>query len=202
MLATELSSPDLDEYTQIIIEETDRLAGLVDRLLGPNTLPKFSPSNIHEVLEKVRRLIEVEADHAILVTRDYDPSIPEFEMDSDMMMQAVLNIARNAMQSMSNTEGPTLTFITRTERQFTINSERHRLVLRIDIIDNGPGIPDELKENLFYPMISGRPDGTGLGLSVAHSIIHRHKGIIEVDSIPGWTQFTMILPLEASHGND
>ena len=202
LLATELSSPDLDEYTQIIIEETDRLAGLVDRLLGPNTLPKFSPSNIHEVLEKVRRLIEVEADHAILVTRDYDPSIPEFEMDSDMMMQAVLNIARNAMQSMSNTEGPTLTFITRTERQFTINSERHRLVLRIDIIDNGPGIPDELKENLFYPMISGRPDGTGLGLSVAHSIIHRHKGIIEVDSIPGWTQFTMILPLEASHGND
>ncbi len=202
LLRTELDSPDLDEYTQIIIEETDRLAGLVDRLLGPKAPPKFAQANIHEVLEKVRRLVEVETDNQFKIVLDYDPSIPEVKMDQEMMLQAVLNIARNAVQSMCDTPEPCLKFVTRTERQFTIASVRHRLVLRIDIIDNGPGIPETLRENLFFPMISGRPDGTGLGLSVAHSIIHRHKGIIEFDSVPGRTCFTMIIPLETESGNE
>ena len=117
-------------------------------------------------------------------------------MDAEMMQQAILNIVRNAMQGLIDTPDPQITMVTRTERQFTISSVRHRNVLRIDIIDNGPGIPESLKEHLFYPMISGRPNGTGLGLSVAHAIVHQHQGIIEFDSRPGETIFTIIIPLE------
>lgn len=198
LLQRELNE-ELNEYTGIIIEETDRLAGLVDRLLGPNSLPEMSNTNVHEILEKSRRLIELEQP-AIHFVRDYDPSIPEIYIDPELMTQAVLNIVRNAMQSLENTSNPVITLATRTERQFTIGAIRHRNVLNIDIVDNGPGIPDSLKENLFYPMISGRPNGSGLGLSVAHAIVHQHRGIIEVDSEPGRTKFTIILPLEDSNG--
>jgi len=198
LLQSELHTEELKEYTSIIIEETDRLKALVDKLLGPNVPSKMQLTNIHEILEKVRRLIELEGGPELSFLRDYDPSIPEIYMDPDLMLQAVLNITRNAMQSLKATSHPRITLITRTDRQFTIASVRHKNVLRIEIIDNGPGIPIELRENLFFPMITGRPDGSGLGLSVAQSIIHRHQGIVEASSELGFTRFTLILPLEVS----
>ena len=196
LLARELADPEQQEYTNIIIEETDRLTSLVDRLLGPKSVPAPANTNIHEVLERVRKLIELEAGDRITIERDYDPSIPEIFIDAELILQALLNIARNAMQSLESTEDPHIRIVTRTERQFTIGTTRHRSVLTIDIIDNGPGIAESVKDHLFYPMISGRPDGTGLGLSFAQSIVHQHAGIIEVTSQPGKTDFTVILPLE------
>lgn len=196
LLQAELQDAGLEEYTRIIIQETDRLTTLVDRLLGPRNVPDFRMANIHKVLETVRKLIELEAEPPLKINRDYDPSIPEINLDGEMMLQAILNIMRNAMQSLESTPDAEIKIVTRTERQFTIGSTRHRNVLRIDIIDNGPGIPESLKDHLFYPMISGRPNGTGLGLSVAYSIIHQHRGIIEFDSEPGCTRFTIIIPLE------
>ena len=196
LLQSELPDPELHEYTNIIIEESDRLTSLVDRLLGPRTLPSFKAANIHEILERLRKLTEFEASSNLEIIRDYDPSIPEVCIDAEMMQQAILNIIRNAMQGLNHTPEPQIRIVTRTERQFTIASVRHRNVLRIDITDNGPGIPESLKEHLFYPMISGRPSGTGLGLSVAHSIVHQHQGIIEFESRPGETTFTIIFPLE------
>lgn len=197
LLEKELNSADLKPYTDIIIDETDRLTSLVNRLLGPISLPQPAAVNIHEILERVRKLIELEANPPIEVIRDYDPSIPDLYIDEELMVQVFLNIARNAMQSLSQVDLPKLQFTSRIERQFTIGHHKHRLVIKVDIIDNGPGIPDALKEHLFYPMISGRPDGTGLGLSVAQAIIHQHNGLIEVDSHPGETKFSVITPLEA-----
>lgn len=186
----------LDEYTSIIIEETDRLTALVDRMLGPNVVPDKRLINIHEVLERTTRLIELEADAALTVIRDYDPSIPELTIDFDLMQQALLNIARNAMQCLEQTPHPTITVSTRIERQFTINGKRHKVVLRIEIKDNGPGIPEEISEHLFYPMISRRPGGTGLGLTFAQSIVSQHEGMIEFSSEPGETLFSIYIPLE------
>lgn len=195
LLARELGNPAQQEYTDIIISETDRLTTLVDRLLGPKSLPTLSSTNIHEVLERVRKLTELEAGGRITVTRDYDPSIPEIDIDAELILQALLNVARNAMQCLADTPAAEIHLVSRTERQFTIGTTRHRRVLKIDIIDNGPGIPDAIKDHLFYPMISGRPGGTGLGLSFAQTIVHQHAGLIEVSSQPGWTDFTVILPL-------
>jgi two-component system nitrogen regulation sensor histidine kinase GlnL len=197
LLERELPSEDLRAYTEIIVDETDRLTALVDRLLGPKSIPKPSLTNIHEVLERVRTLIELEVDNSLEVRTDYDPSIPEVSIDAELMVQVVLNIARNAMQSLQDCECPCLAFITRVQRQFTIGTTQHKLVAKIDIADNGPGIPDELKEHLFYPMITGRSDGTGLGLSVAQSIVHQHQGLIEFESRPGNTIFSIYLPLES-----
>lgn len=201
LLARMLSdNADLHEYTDIIIQEADRLRNLVDKMLGPNKLPEREPTNIHEVLERVYSLIAVEADGRVNLRRDYDPSIPEFMADREQLIQVVLNIVRNAMQALleqtSHNNEPRITLRTRAIRQFTIGHQRHRLVLRLDIIDNGPGIPEEIRESLFYPMISGRADGTGLGLSIAQSIVNQHRGIIECESVPGQTQFTIYLPLE------
>lgn len=196
LLHEELDSNELKEYTAIIIEETDRLKTLVDRLLGPNKPSEFIPGNIHEILERARKLIELETSTTLTINRDYDPSIPETLMDPDLIFQAILNIIRNAMQSLEKTTNATIKLVTRTERQFTIASVRHRNVLKVDIIDNGPGIPEALRDNLFMPMITGRPDGTGLGLSVAHAIVHRHKGVLEFSSDRGRTQFSLIIPLE------
>ncbi|GGY38244.1 PAS domain-containing sensor histidine kinase [Bacterioplanes sanyensis] len=198
LLERELPSEGLREYTQIIIEEADRLRDLVDRLLGPRQIPKQEEVNIHEVLERVCQLIGVESHNRILFQRDYDPSIPELLADKDQMIQALLNICRNAMQAMleSHIFQPTLSLRTRTVRQFTIGHKRHRLVVQIDIQDNGPGIPADIQEDLFYPMVSGRADGTGLGLSIAQSIINQCNGIIEFDSEPGSTIFSIYLPLE------
>ena len=201
LLARMLDNPELKEFTDIIIDEVDRLKNLVDKMLGPNKLPERESTNIHEVLERVYNLITVEADGDIILRRDYDPSIPEMAADKEQMIQVVLNIVRNAMQAMlgnPDQEQPaTIVLRTRSVRQFTIGHHRHRLVLHICIIDNGPGIPEEIRESLFYPMISGRADGTGLSLSIAQSIVNQHQGIIECESEPGKTQFSIFLPLES-----
>ncbi|KGK85326.1 MAG: nitrogen regulation protein NR(II) [Pseudomonas sp.] len=199
LLARELPDEHLQDYTEVIIEEADRLRNLVDRMLGSNRLPRLEMTNIHEVLEHVASLIEAECQGSLVLVRDYDPSIPEILMDREQMIQAVLNIMRNAMQALA---GQTelglgrLTLRSRTVRQFTIGHIRHRLVARIEIIDNGPGIPAELQNTLFYPMVSGRPDGTGLGLAITQNIISQHQGLIECESHPGHTAFSIFLPLE------
>ena len=197
LLSRALPDASLDEYTNIIIEEADRLRDLVDRLLGSHQLPKQEATNIHEVIERVCQLIEVDQLGDIKIIRDYDPSIPEFISDKSQLIQAILNLCRNAVQAMieADIEQPTLTLRTRTKSQFTIGHLRHRLVAHISITDNGPGIPDNLKENLFYPMVSGRAEGTGLGLSIAQSLINQHDGIIEYESETGRTQFSIFLPL-------
>lgn len=196
LLERQLPVPALKEYTRIIIEEADRLQNLVNRMLGPNTLPHKRTTSIHQVLEHVRNLVQAEAPPGINIRRDYDPSIPPMCADPDQLIQAVLNIVRNAVQILGG-EGE-IVLRTRTQRQVTIGQKRHRLVARIDIIDNGPGIPPDILESIFYPMITGRPDGTGLGLSIAQSLVNRHGGLIECASRPGRTVFTLLLPLEAT----
>jgi two-component system nitrogen regulation sensor histidine kinase GlnL len=199
LLARELPEDDLRDYTNVIIEEADRLRNLVDRMLGSNKLPTLVMTNIHEVLERVSSLIEAESQGSIVLVRDYDPSIPDVLIDREQMIQAVLNIVRNAMQALaySTAEHPgRITLRTRTMRQFTIGHNRHRLVAKIEIIDNGPGIPTELQETIFYPMVSGRADGTGLGLAITQNIISQHQGLIECESHPGNTVFSIFLPLE------
>ena len=203
LLDRELSDDSQKEYTQVIIDEADRLRGLVDRMLGPNRALKLSPTNIHEVLERVRTLLEAESRGRLNFRRDYDISIPEFPGDKEQLIQAFLNIARNAMEaafeyrdSPCSDEPPTIIFRTRVLRQFTIGQKRHRLVCRVDILDNGPGIPPDLLQNIFYPMISGRANGTGLGLSITQSIIGQHHGLVECESEPGSTDFIIFLPLE------
>ena len=198
LLERELNDPQLTEFTNVIIEETDRLRNLVDKMLGPRKLPERIETNIHEVIERVCTLIEVETKGSVKLTRDYDPSIPEFQADPSQLIQAILNVSRNAMQALqeNNVEAPQISFKTRALRQFTIGAQRHRLVCKIDIIDNGPGIPKEILENIFYPMISGRAEGTGLGLSISQSIVTQHEGLIECQSEPGQTDFTIYIPLE------
>lgn len=200
LLSRALPDSSLDEYTNIIIEEADRLRDLVDRLLGSHQLPKQEETNIHEVLERVCQLIEVDQIGEIKIIRDYDPSIPEFISDKSQLIQATLNLCRNAAQAMieANIDQPTLILRTRTKSQFTIGHHRHRLVAHIAIEDNGPGIPEHLKDNLFYPMVSGRAEGTGLGLSIAQSLINQHEGIIEYESEAGHTEFSIYLPIKHS----
>lgn len=203
LLDRELNDEDQREYTRVIIDEADRLRSLVDRMLGPNKALKFAAANIHEVLERVRTLLEAESKGRVALLRDYDPSLPELWADKEQLIQAFLNIARNAMEAAfenqtgtGNEEPPTITFRTRALRQFTIGHKRYRLVCRVDVIDNGPGIPPDLLQNIFYPMISGRASGTGLGLSITQSIIGQHHGLVECESEPGKTDFIIFLPLE------
>ena len=199
LLSRELHEPSLRDYTDVIIEEADRLRNLVDRMLGSNKLPSLSMTNIHEVLERVCSLVDLESQGRITLVRDYDPSIPDVLIDREQMIQAVLNIVRNAMQALASQNDLHLgriTLRTRTLRQFTIGHTRHRLVVKMEIIDNGPGIPPELQETIFYPMVSGRADGTGLGLAITQNIISQHQGLIECESHPGHTVFALFLPLE------
>lgn len=195
LLERELPDPALKEYTRIIIEEADRLQNLMNRMLGPNALPHKRSISIHQVLEHVRNLVQAEAPPGVRLLRDYDPSIPAILADPDQLIQAVLNIVRNAVQALGG-KGE-IVLRTRTQRQITIGQKRYKLVARIDILDNGPGIPPDMLENIFYPMITGRPDGTGLGLSIAQSLVNQHGGLIECTSRPGRTVFTLLLPLEA-----
>lgn len=197
LLEKELNNPELAEFTQMIVEQSDRLTNLVDRLLGPNSLPMFQWHNVHRILEKVRTLASLDTNHEIVIKRDYDPSIPDLWLDQDMILQAVLNIVRNAMQALQEgTEFPEVQIITRIERQMTIHGKRYPLAVQLKVIDNGPGIPKELKDTLFYPMVTGKKDGTGLGLSIAQTLIDHHRGKIEVDSWPGHTEFTIYLPID------
>ena len=200
LLARELPDEALSEYTNIIIREADRLRDLVDRLLGPDRRPSMEPVNIHEILEHVRNLICVEAGNRELVERDYDPSLPVLTGDRAQLVQAVLNVMRNALQAAPEPRDCHIIVRTRSQRQFTIGSHRHRLVCRVDIIDNGPGIPDELQQAIFVPMVTGRADGTGLGLSISQSIINRHGGLLECQSEPGATCFTFYLPMDSDDG--
>lgn len=193
LLDLELQDPELKEYTQIIIAESDRLQDLMDKMLGPNKPAHKSPLNIHEVLERVRQLVSVETNSHIQLSTDYDPSIPELSADKNQLIQALLNIVRNAVQAI-NGEGKII-IKTRIQRQMTIGRKHHKLVAKIDIIDNGPGIKPEMMGPIFYPMITGRAEGTGLGLSIAQSLINQHNGLIECESEPGHTVFSIYLPI-------
>jgi len=194
LLERQLSDADLREYTRIIIEEADRLQTLMNRMIGPNRMPQLSPVNIHAVLEHVRGLIRAEFPTGPVVKRDYDPSIPDLHADHDQLIQAFLNLMRNAATA-GGCDG-LVRVRTRVMRQFTIGSTRHRLVLRVDVQDDGSGIPQEMLDQIFFPMISGHRGGTGLGLPIAQEMISRHGGIIECTSRPGETIFSVYLPLE------
>ncbi len=204
LLSRELPSAELTEFTDIIIEEADRLRNLVDRMLGPRQLPQVEATNIHEVLQHIAKLVQTELPKSIQLIKDYDPSIPEFPADREQLIQALLNIVRNAMQAIqeSDAESGSITLRTRIQRHFTIGRQHHPLVCRVDVIDSGPGIPKHLIDNIFYPMITGRAEGTGLGLAIAQNLIQQHHGLIECRSQPGQTSFSTFLPLEQEHATE
>jgi two-component system nitrogen regulation sensor histidine kinase GlnL len=196
LLASELEDPALREYTRIIIREADRLRGLVDRMLGPNNLPRREPVNIHEVMEHVRGLVSVQLPLGLRISADYDPSIPDVMADRDMLVQAILNLVQNAIQALG--DHGEIRLMTRILRQYTISGKRHRLVARLRVRDNGPGIPEEIRERIFFPMVTGRASGTGLGLPIAQSLMQLNNGLIECHSRPGCTDFDVLLPLEST----
>ena len=196
LLEHELPQVNLREYTQVIIKEADRLQTLMDRLLVPHRVPKYEPTNIHEVLERVRSLLLAESPKGVVVQRDYDTSLPELIGDREKLIQAVLNIARNAVQAMQG--NGRITFRTRAERQVTLAKQRYRVAIKLQIIDNGPGIPAEIRDRIFYPLVSGREGGSGLGLTLAQTFITQHHGMIECESEPGNTCFTILLPIEST----
>ena len=199
LLEREFPDSEHREYTRVIIREVDRLQNLVNRMLGPNRLPQKAMVNVHEVLEHVRQLVEAEAVNELVVQRDYDPSIPELWADREQLIQALLNVSRNALQALSgddHPERPILVLRTRMRRQFTIGGNRHRLVIQIDVEDNGPGIPPAMIEKIFYPMVTTRAEGTGLGLPIAQYLVHSHGGLVECQSRRGTTIFSIFLPLE------
>jgi len=200
LLDRELSGhPELQEYTQVIIQEADRLSSLVDTMLGPNQQPQLQLVNVHKILEHVMRLIDAEFPGLITFRRDYDPSLPEIVADEDRLIQAMLNMLRNAAQVFQEitTPDPTVLLRTRIVRSFTIGNKRHRLVVQIDVVDNGPGIEEDLQERIFFPMISNRAGGSGLGLAITQNIVGQHHGVIECDSEPGNTCFSVFLPVES-----
>ncbi len=194
LLERELERPELREYTQVIIKEADRLQALMDRLLTPHRAPRVAPLNIHEVLERVRSLVLAEFPDGIRIERDYDASLPDFHGDKEQLIQALLNIARNAAQAL-NGKGE-IAFRTRAARQVTLAKQRYKLALELQVTDNGPGIAEELRERIFYPLVSGREGGSGLGLTLSQTFVQQHHGTIECDSKPGRTRFTIMLPLE------
>ncbi|HLD08549.1 MAG TPA: nitrogen regulation protein NR(II) [Methylophilaceae bacterium] len=206
LLEHELPQVSLREYTQVIIKEADRLQSLMDRLLVPHRVPKYEPTNIHEVLERVRSLLLAESPKGMIVQRDYDTSLPELIGDREKLIQAVLNIARNAVQAMQNQTQQQkqnqvqnqITLRTRAERQVTLAKKRYRAAIKLQIIDNGPGIPSEIRDRIFYPLVSGREGGSGLGLTLAQTFITQHHGMIECESQAGHTCFTILLPIESS----
>ena len=199
LLQMDLVTPELLEYTTVIIHEADRLQALVDRLLAPHRHPhEVGDVNIHEVCERVRSLVLVEHPQGLKITRDYDISIPEFRGDSAQLIQALLNIVQNAAQALGRriAEGDAEIILkTRVARQVTLGRERYRLALELHVIDNGPGVPDAIKERIFYPLVSGRDGGSGLGLTLAQTFVQRHHGLIECESQPGRTDFRILIPL-------
>jgi len=193
LLARQLPAPELREYTSVIINEADRLTSLVDTMLSPARPPQKAVLNIHEICEYVHRLLVAEAPTGVIVERDYDPSVPEGRFDRNQLVQALLNLSRNAMQAVG--ESGHIILRTRALTQTHIGIVRHRLAVRIDIIDNGSGVPEEIRGTLFYPLVTARPNGTGLGLTVAQELVNRNGGIIEFQSEPGRTVFSITLPL-------
>jgi two-component system nitrogen regulation sensor histidine kinase GlnL len=190
LLERELDKPELREYTQVIIKEADRLQALMDRMLTPHRAPRVEALGIHEVLERVRSLVQAEFP-ATRIERDYDPSLPQMTGDREQLIQAVLNIVRNAAQAGSRT----ILLRTRALRQITILRHRHKLALELQVVDDGPGVPEEIQDRIFNPLVSGREGGTGLGLSLAQTFVQYHQGVIEFESRPGRTTFRILLPL-------
>lgn len=190
---------NLTEYTQVIIHEADRLQTLVDRLLAPHRHPhRVGDVNIHEVCERVRALILAEFPKGLRLLRDYDTSIPEFRGDREQLIQALLNIAHNAAQALAERMAAgdaRITFRTRVARQVTFGKQRYRLALELHVVDNGPGVPDAIKDRIFYPLVSGREGGSGLGLTLAQTFVQQHHGLIECESRPGHTDFKLLIPL-------
>ncbi len=194
LLEHELANPSLKEYTQVIIKEADRLQDLMQRLLTPHRAMLPTTVNIHEILERVRSLLTAEFPGSLAMRRDYDTSLPELVGDREQLIQAVLNIARNAAQAMEG-EGE-IVLRTRSLRQVTLAKKRYRLAMEIKVIDNGPGIPEAIRERMFYPLVSGREGGSGLGLTIAQNFVQHHGGTIDCSSHPGNTVFTLRLPVE------
>ena len=202
LLERELDRPELKEYTQVIIKEADRLQALMERLLTPHRPPHTVTMNIHEVCDHVRSLILAEFPAGLSLRPDYDTSIPEFQGDREQLIQAVLNVTRNAAQALLGAKlvpgTPEIRLSTRVVRQVTLARRRYRLALELQVIDNGPGIPADIKDTLFFPLVSGREGGSGLGLTLAQTFVQHHHGVIECDSRPGHTVFKIILPIEAA----
>ncbi len=200
LLARQLADASMREYTSIIISEADRLAALVDALLGPGRAPRKELINVHELLQHVGHLLAADAPPGATIERDYDPSLPPLLMDRNLIIQAMLNLGRNAMQALAQkSDAPgRLMLRTRANTNVNIGARRHRVVASVQFEDNGPGVPEYLRDTLFYPLVTGRSDGTGLGLAVAQDLVSRHDGLIEFESRPGLTTFTILLPLNAA----
>ena len=200
LLERELLDPGLREYTRVIISEADRLTSLLDSMLGPGRPPAKQTINVHELLERVYHLLRSEAAEGVTVTRDYDPSLPPLTVDPNHIIQAMLNLGRNALQALcgATNAAPRLVLRTRATTSVSIGARRHRVVASIQFEDNGPGVLPEIRDTIFYPLVSGRADGTGLGLGIAQDLVSRHGGLIEFDSAPGRTVFTISLPLDIS----
>lgn len=199
LLEQELGKSKLTEYTDLLIKETDRLQKLLQRMLGPNTRLEMQQHNIHEMLNYVDRLLLNENPGKTTSSYDYDPSIPELFCDREKLVQVFINLVSNALYALKDTPNPNVIFKTRVERNFTIRGELKKLVCKIHIQDNGPGIPAELTDTLFYPLVSGRSQGTGLGLSIAQSLVVQHGGLIECHQRDGHTSFEVTLPIEKYH---
>jgi two-component system nitrogen regulation sensor histidine kinase GlnL len=203
LLHRELDDPALHEYTQVIMKEADRLQALMSRLLSPHRVPRLAPLNIHEVLERVRSVLLAEYYGKIQVLRDYDVSLPPIQGDAEQLIQAALNVARNAAQAL--TEGDVrdgvITLRTRAARQVVLARKRYRHALEVSITDNGPGIAPEIGERVFYPLVTGRASGSGLGLTIAQNFVAQHHGTLTFESAPGHTCFTLLLPVMDSAVN-
>jgi two-component system nitrogen regulation sensor histidine kinase GlnL len=199
LLERELLDPSLREYTRVIISEADRLTSLLDSMLGPGRPPAKQLINVHELLERVYHLLRSEAADGVTVDRDYDPSLPPLTVDPNHIIQAMLNLGRNALQALSGAahHAPRLVLRTRAAINVSVGTRRYRLVASIQFEDNGPGVPADIRDTIFYPLVSGRADGTGLGLGIAQDLVSRHGGLIEFDSAPGRTIFTISLPMDS-----
>src|SRR5579862_9898882 len=193
LLERELPAAALREYTQVIIGEADRLTALVDSMAGPGRAPSRSVLNVHEICEHVYHLLRAEAGAGIVIERDYDPSLPNARLDRHQLIQALLNVARNALQAQGDLGR--IVVRTRARSNVSIGTVLHRLVASVQVEDNGPGVPPHLRSSIFYPLVTGRANGTGLGLAVAQDLVTRNGGIIEFESELGRTVFTLLLPL-------
>ena len=202
LLEGELDRPALVEYTQVIITEADRLRSLVNRLLGPHRAPAYRRINVHETLVRVKGVVQAEFP-AIPIVCDFDSSLPELDADYEQLMQAALNIVRNAAQALAGTANaaPRIRIVTRVARGVTLARRRHRLAVAVAVEDNGPGVPEAIRDRIFFPLVSGRQGGSGLGLTIAQTLIAQHGGTIECASAPGRTVFTVLLPLAAERGH-
>jgi two-component system nitrogen regulation sensor histidine kinase GlnL len=199
LLAMELPLQELSEYTNVIIHEADRLQSLVDRLLAPHRRPHVvGDVNIHEVCERVRAVVTAEFPRGLRIERDYDASLPEFRGDREQLIQALLNVVHNAAQALAERMAAgdaRIDLRTRIARQVTIGKQRYRLALELHVEDNGPGVPEDIQDRIFHPLVTGREGGSGLGLTLAQTFVQHHHGTITCDSVPGRTVFTITIPL-------